>query len=41
MVAMTAENAGFIKYANRFSKHIAGAESNFAIGIIRLGFNSG
>jgi 2-dehydro-3-deoxygluconokinase len=41
MVAMTAENAGSIKYADRFSKHIAGAESNFAIGITRLGFNAG
>ncbi len=41
MGAMTAENAGSIKYADRFSKHIAGAESNFAIGITRLGFNAG
>lgn len=41
MVAMTAEKAGSIKYADRFSKHIAGAESNFAIGITRLGFNAG
>lgn len=41
MVAMTAEKAGSLKYADRFSKHIAGAESNFAIGIKRLGFNSG
>ncbi|MFP4199161.1 MAG: sugar kinase [Halanaerobium sp.] len=41
MVAMTAENTGSIKYADRFSKHIAGAESNFAIGITRLGFNAG
>lgn len=41
MVAMTAENAGSIKYADRFTKHIAGAESNFAIGITRLGFKAG
>ncbi len=41
MVAMTAENAGSIKYADRFSKHIAGAESNFAIGVTRLGFKAG
>lgn len=41
MVAMTAENTGSLKYADRFSKHIAGAESNFAIGITRLGFNAG
>ena len=41
MVAMTAENTGSIKYADRFSKHIAGAESNFAIGITRLGFKAG
>lgn len=41
MVAMTAENTGSIKYADRFSKHIAGAESNFAIGITRLGFDAG
>lgn len=41
MVAMTAENTGSIKYADHFSKHIAGAESNFAIGITRLGFKAG
>lgn len=41
MVAMTPEKTGSLKYINKFSKHIAGAESNFAIAIKRLGFKSG
>lgn len=41
MAAMTADGVGSLKYQNNFSKHIAGAESNVAIGVKRLGFNSG
>lgn len=41
MAAMTADGVGSLKYQNDFSKHIAGAESNVAIGVKRLGFNSG
>ena len=41
MAAMAADGVGSLKYQNDFSKHIAGAESNVAIGVKRLGFNSG
>lgn len=41
MVAITSDNSHSFKYANQFSKHIAGAESNFAIGVQRLGLKSG
>jgi 2-dehydro-3-deoxygluconokinase len=41
MVAMAPQEVGSLKYSNNFSKYIAGAESNVAIGVKRLGFNSG
>jgi len=41
MAAMTPNEVGSLKYLNNFSKYIAGAESNVAIGVKRLGFNSG
>lgn len=41
MVAITSANSHSFKYASQFSKHIAGAESNFAIGVQRLGLKSG
>lgn len=41
MVAMAPSEVGSLKYLNNFSKYIAGAESNVAIGVKRLGFNSG
>src|SRR6056297_702212 len=41
MAAMAPQEVGSLKYLNTFSKYIAGAESNVAIGVKRLGFNSG
>lgn len=41
MAAMAPQEVGSLKYLNNFSKYIAGAESNVAIGVKRLGFNSG
>lgn len=41
MAAMAPDEVGSLKYINHFSKYIAGAESNVAIGIKRLGFQSG
>jgi len=41
MAAMAPSEVGSLKYLNNFSKYIAGAESNVAIGVKRLGFNSG
>jgi len=41
MAAMAPNEVGSLKYLNNFSKYIAGAESNVAIGVKRLGFNSG
>ncbi|ADQ13526.1 sugar kinase [Halanaerobium hydrogeniformans] len=41
MAAMAPKEVGSLKYLNNFSKYIAGAESNVAIGIKRLGFKSG
>ncbi|MBU3182266.1 sugar kinase [Clostridium psychrophilum] len=41
MVLMSPTTGGSLKYANSFNKQIGGAESNFAIGIIRLGHSSG
>jgi len=41
MAALAPGEVGSLKYANNFSKYIAGAESNVAIGVKRLGFKSG
>ena len=41
MAAMAPKEVGSLKYLNNFSKYIAGAESNVAIGVKRLGFKSG
>lgn len=41
MVLMTPEVSGPIRYVNKFIKQIGGAESNFAIGIVRLGHRAG
>jgi len=41
MAALAPGDVGSLKYINNFAKYIAGAESNVAIGIKRLGFRSG
>lgn len=41
MAALAPGEVGSLKYINNFAKYIAGAESNVAIGIKRLGFKSG
>ncbi|ABY95599.1 MULTISPECIES: sugar kinase [Thermoanaerobacter] len=41
MVLMTPEISGPLRYVNKFIKQIGGAESNFAIGIVRLGHRAG
>ncbi len=41
MVMMTPEETGSLKYADRFSRHLGGTESNFAIGLARLGLRAG
>ena len=41
MVALVAEEAGPLRYASRFQRRAAGAESNVAIGLARLGVSSG
>ncbi len=41
MVLFTPESSGLLRYANTFSKKIGGAESNFAIGLSRLGYQTG
>jgi len=41
MAALAPGEVGSLKYINNFAKYIAGAESNVAIGIKRLGFRSG
>ncbi|MBP2646209.1 MAG: 2-dehydro-3-deoxygluconokinase [Firmicutes bacterium] len=41
MVMMIAEQAGPLECATTFSRHLAGAESNVAIGLARLGHKSG
>lgn len=41
MVLMSPEISGPLRYVNRFMKQIGGAESNFAIGIVRLGHKAG
>lgn len=41
MVLLAPVETGSLKYVNNFSKHLGGAESNFAIGLSRLGFKTG
>lgn len=41
MVLFSPNTIGSLKYVNSFNKQIGGAESNFAIGIKRLGHSSG
>src|SRR5699024_2930482 len=41
MVLFTPENAGPMRYTDRFSSRVAGAESNVAIGLARLGAQTG
>lgn len=41
MVLMNPLANGPLQYVHQFSKHVAGAESNVAIGVRRLGFKSG
>ncbi|MFO8059838.1 MAG: sugar kinase [Bacillota bacterium] len=41
MVMMNPEESGSLKYVSRFSRHLGGTESNFAIGLARLGLKAG
>jgi 2-dehydro-3-deoxygluconokinase len=41
MVALVAEEAGPLRYSSRFQRRAAGAESNVAIGLARLGVRAG
>jgi 2-dehydro-3-deoxygluconokinase len=41
MVALVAEDVGPLRYASRFQRRAAGAESNVAIGLARLGVSAG
>ncbi|MFB4168265.1 sugar kinase [Virgibacillus sp. JSM 102003] len=41
MVLFTPESEGYMRYSANFSAKVAGAESNVAIGLARLGHNSG
>lgn len=41
MVLFTPESTGPMRYINRFTNHVAGAESNVAVGLARLGFHAG
>ena len=41
MILLTPDTSGPMRYANQFSRKIAGAESNFAIGLSRLGHSAG
>ncbi|HET7626788.1 MAG TPA: sugar kinase [Bacillales bacterium] len=41
MVLLSAESTGFMRYADRFTAKVAGAESNVAIGLARLGHRTG
>ena len=34
-------SSGPLKYVNYFEKHAAGTESNFAVGIVRVGYSAG
>ncbi|RAK22071.1 5-dehydro-2-deoxygluconokinase [Anoxybacillus vitaminiphilus] len=41
MVLFTPDSTGLMRYANHFSRKFGGAESNFAIGLTRLGHRAG
>lgn len=41
MVALVAEEVGPLRYVSRFQRRIAGAESNVAVGLTRLGVKAG
>jgi sugar/nucleoside kinase (ribokinase family) len=41
MVQLNALTSGPLRYVNSFEKHAAGTESNFAIGVVRMGFSAG
>lgn len=41
MVMMNPQESGSLKYVNQFTKQLGGAESNFAIGLARLGIKTG
>ncbi|HEY3063854.1 MAG TPA: sugar kinase [Chloroflexota bacterium] len=41
MVLFLAQQAGPLRESNTFSRHIAGAEANVAVGVCRLGSNAG
>ena len=41
MIALVAEEIGPLRYVSRFHRRIAGAESNVAVGLARLGVKSG
>ena len=41
MVQLNAFTSGPLRYVNYFEKHAAGTESNFAIGIVRMGYSAG
>ncbi|WP_099159268.1 sugar kinase [Virgibacillus ndiopensis] len=41
MVLLTPQSTGLMRYANSFSTRVAGAESNVAIGLARLGHRAG
>lgn len=41
MVLFTPESTGLMRYANTFSRKFGGAESNFSIGLTRLGHRAG
>ena len=41
MILFNPVESGSLKYVNQFTKHIGGAESNFAIGLAHLGVRSG
>jgi 2-dehydro-3-deoxygluconokinase len=41
MILLLAEQSGPLREASTFRRHVAGAESNLAIGLSRLGFNAG
>ncbi len=41
MVLLVPDRPGLLRYADRFDRYVAGAESNTAIGLVRLGHSAG
>lgn len=41
MVQLNAFTSGPLRYINYFEKHAAGTESNFAVGMVRMGYSAG